>query len=591
MVKQALEIALYAASLVTSVFGALTFPVLVAMYVTGKRRSPVLLAFTIALAASFVINLTLQIAWVAGLSIALRAIAAILPALILHLVYSNTRQLRTAGVWRALVIAAYPISLIAGWNSPAIALSCGAVLGVGICLASRMTRHWWIAAILAAIAVSSAISIFPSAPPFVNSLPDLFVFALFAFTLYYEERLVFFDLVIKRGAMFLVALTGFTVLSLGASRWLGEMRLDWMKLWIGALALTPFWMAAPWVSRKLGGFLDRTWLGRRYSMEEAELKFSCDIQTAISESDLRNRAAQSLAEIFGSTTAGVWLTPHRVDSCDTGSGISEQLSYGRIAIHERSNGAIFLSDDHRLLRSLARTLGVVLENVRFREREQSLRHAAARAELKALRAQINPHFLFNALNAIAGLIGENPRLADETVERLARVFRYVLSKSENEWVRLDEEMDFVNAYLSIEQARFGERLSAEIEIEREARAVPIPAMTIQPLVENAIKHGISMSEQPGKVAVRAAIRGDHLRVEVFDNGPGFGRDDPAGDESHALRNIVERLSGYYGSSARLWWEGGEGTRVFIEFPVSRHTAEMDIECGFAGLNANSDRRR
>src|SRR5437763_7287914 len=103
----------------------------------------------------------------------------------------------------------------------------------------------------------------------------------------------------------------------------------------------------------------------------------------------------------------------------------------------------FLSDDLALQQSLARTLGVVLENVRFRQREHSLRLLAGRAELKALRAQINPHFLFNALNAIAGLIHTQPALAEVTVERLAEVFRYTLRESATEWVRLDEEIEFV----------------------------------------------------------------------------------------------------------------------------------------------------
>ena len=87
---------------------------------------------------------------------------------------------------------------------------------------------------------------------------------------------------------------------------------------------------------------------------------------------------------------------------------------------------------------------------------------ASRSELKALRAQINPHFLFNALNAIAGLIHKNPLRADKTVERLADVFRYTLRRSENEWTLLEEEMEFVRAYLEVEQARFGKRLQFQI---------------------------------------------------------------------------------------------------------------------------------
>ena len=123
---------------------------------------------------------------------------------------------------------------------------------------------------------------------------------------------------------------------------------------------------------------------------------------------------------------------------------------------------------------------------------------ASRAELKALRAQINPHFLFNALNAIAGLIHTRPELAEETVEQLAEVFRYTLRKSEKEWVRLDEELEFVAAYLRVEEARFGERLRGGGVGGCRRRGDAVPAMSIQPLVENAIKHGTSTVEGPGK---------------------------------------------------------------------------------------------
>jgi two-component system, LytTR family, sensor kinase len=198
-----------------------------------------------------------------------------------------------------------------------------------------------------------------------------------------------------------------------------------------------------------------------------------------------------------------------------------------------------------------------------------LRLLASRAELKALRARINPHFLFNALNAIAGLIQEQPQLADETIEQLAQVFRYTLRKAENEWVRLEEEIEFVTAYLRVEQARFGGRLQVSLDIEPAAGAVTVPAMTVQPLVENAIKHGVSAREGRGTVCLRAAIEEGRLSVDVFDNGPGFPADfsleDPGA--SHGLRNVAERLRGYYGDTARLSWQrAGNRTRVSLTIP-------------------------
>ncbi len=587
MVNQAWDIALYGASLVTFTFGALTFSVLVVMYWRDRHRrhTPVLAAFTLALAASFVINLTLQVAWAPPLELTLRTVTSLLPALIFHLVYTpEAGHLPAVKVWRWLVIAFYPASLTAGWNAPAIALGAGAALGLAVQIFSQRvldgrTRHhrFWIEAILGCILCVSAIQTASYPGPLFSLLPDYLVLALFCVTLYYQERLIFFDLVIKRGAMFLVALTGLTVFAALGFRLLGEPSLNWMRIWVCALALTPFWLAAPWIYRRLENFLDRVWLGRRYSMEQAEQKFAEDVQAAVSEAELRNRSTVSLGEIFGSA-ADVSFDPQE----ETGTGMLADLvrdgsQIGRVRVHERSNGTPFLSDDHRLLRGMARTLAVVLQNVRFRERqqqqeerEQHLRLLASRAELKALRAQINPHFLFNALNAIAGLIADNPQLADETIERLARVFRYALSKSETEWVRLDEEMEFVEAYLRIEQARFGKRLQIEMELEGPAGAVQIPAVSLQPLVENAIKHGVAAIEGPGIVAVRAGVYGDRLRVEIFDSGSGFPPDFSIGMGAHGLRNISDRLTGYYGASARLWWQnGGGGNRVFVEFPVVR----------------------
>ena len=274
-----------------------------------------------------------------------------------------------------------------------------------------------------------------------------------------------------------------------------------------------------------------------------------------------------------------------------GDSLAAELSNGAarlgfVVLSPRDNGIPFLSDDRRCLESIAGALGVVLENVRFRldrlrqqDREQELRWLASRAELKALRAQINPHFLFNALNAIAGLIQEQPQLADSTIERLGYVFRYTLSKSEKEWVPLREEVEFVAAYLQVEQARFGERLRLWFDVSPAAAPILIPAMSIQPLIENAVKHGVSAVRGPGSVGLRATLDEERLVVEVSDNGPGFppgfSPDEPSNGDTaaaiayggHGLRNVMERLRGYYGNSAHLAWDcGPAGTRVRLSIP-------------------------
>lgn len=187
--------------------------------------------------------------------------------------------------------------------------------------------------------------------------------------------------------------------------------------------------------------------------------------------------------------------------------------------------------------------------------------------------ETRPHSL-NALNAIAGLIHDKPELADETIGQLAQVFRYTLRTSEKEWVRLDEELDFVAAYLQVERARFGRRLCVDIETDATVAAIPIPARSIQPLVENAIRHGVSAVEGTATIQLRVLKTGNTLNIEVCDNGPGF----PSGFSlfhsgagtmpfGHGLRNVVERLRGYYGEGAGVHWESKPGnTRVWLTIP-------------------------
>jgi len=120
----------------------------------------------------------------------------------------------------------------------------------------------------------------------------------------------------------------------------------------------------------------------------------------------------------------------------------------------------------------------------------------------------------------------------------------------------------------VEQARFGGRLRVGFDIEAPAQAVPIPAMSIQPLIENAVKHGVGAVEGPATVTLRAYLADERLQVEVFDNGPGFPPGMALSDsDGHGLRNVAQRLRGYYGAAARLWWENGpDGTRVFLSIP-------------------------
>jgi signal transduction histidine kinase len=208
--------------------------------------------------------------------------------------------------------------------------------------------------------------------------------------------------------------------------------------------------------------------------------------------------------------------------------------------------------------------------LREKERQEMQLLALTReAELKALKAQINPHFLFNTLNTIAALIHVHPDQAEVTVERLAEMFRYLLNGSDRRLVPLREELDFVDDYLEIERARFGERLHVAREIEPGGLDLPVPSLLLQPLVENALQHGQG-SDGSIDLAICVRLCSGEILVTVADRGPGM----PPGYRMGAgrgvgLRNVNERLIKTYGPGSELEIRGNEpcGTVVTIRIPL------------------------
>jgi sensor histidine kinase YesM len=203
--------------------------------------------------------------------------------------------------------------------------------------------------------------------------------------------------------------------------------------------------------------------------------------------------------------------------------------------------------------------------------EEQLRVLATQAELKALKAQIHPHFLFNTLNTIAQLIHTDPSLAEATVERMADMFRYVLNGSERRLVPLEGELAFVDGYLEIERARFGERLHVTREVAPQALPVPVPSLILQPLVENAIRHGRG-ADGSVDLTIRAQLQDDAVLVAIADQGPGMPSDHKVGeDPGHGLRNVDERLRKTYGQTYGLKIAANRphGTAVTIRIPTEK----------------------
>jgi len=206
------------------------------------------------------------------------------------------------------------------------------------------------------------------------------------------------------------------------------------------------------------------------------------------------------------------------------------------------------------------------------EREATLRAAALaqEAQLKMLRYQLNPHFLFNTLNAISTLILDNEnRTANQTVMRLSEFLRYTLDQDPMKKVTLRQEVEAMNLYLTTERLRFGERLKLEFAIEERALEALVPSLLLQPLIENAVKYAVSPSEQGGTIRVEGRARGAMLELAVADDGPGLNTGAaPGAGRGVGLRNIRERLAVLYEDSHRFaTLDNKPGLRVELGFPL------------------------
>ncbi len=204
------------------------------------------------------------------------------------------------------------------------------------------------------------------------------------------------------------------------------------------------------------------------------------------------------------------------------------------------------------------------------ERERRALQAEARlaeARLRALQMQLHPHFLFNALNAVSGLIPEKPEQADAMVCALSDLLRGVLEVSERRLIPLAEEMTFVQRYLEIHRIRFSDRIEVTMEVEQEALRASVPPLLLQPLVENAIVHGILPRPGPGKIHLAARRSSNRLVLTVADDGVGIERSPKREGTGLGLGNVRARLAAVYGDDALLTLKAiDRGTLAVIELP-------------------------
>lgn len=211
---------------------------------------------------------------------------------------------------------------------------------------------------------------------------------------------------------------------------------------------------------------------------------------------------------------------------------------------------------------------------RSQERERAALELEARlaeARLQALRNQLHPHFLFNTLNAISTLVHKDADAADEMISNLSELLRVALDTSDRQEVSLRQELEFLDRYLEIQQVRFGDRLRIQKQIDASTLDAYVPTLILQPLVENAIKHGIEPRPGPGQVSVEALRENQTLRLTVRDNGQG-AKKPPGHSEGIGIANTRARLQELYGSGARLTLTSpaAGGFEVELLLPLHEH---------------------
>jgi two-component system LytT family sensor kinase len=368
-------------------------------------------------------------------------------------------------------------------------------------------------------------------------------------------------------------------------------------------AMVIVWVATatafPLLQRVAGWLVDRVVL-HRPDYEATLTSFVDGLEGIVAEDAVTSRLGDAACAAVGATGAHVIVDPFpdgdrrvvvtgaelRGAGLDAAASLALRLRtveppHPAIAFGALTAGRRLLSDDVRLLESMARWAARRIDSIRVaRERlardlrEGDMRRLATEAELRALRAQLNPHFLFNALTTIGYLMEAAPSRAIDALLRLTSLLRGVLRRSATELSTLGDEIDLVTAYLDLEKARFEERLTVMVDVPIALRSSMVPTLILQPIVENAIKHGLSPRLAGGGVRIRAAADRGRLMITVEDSGGGFVVT-PTPTPGLGLRHVTDRLRALYGTDARMDIRSSElGTTVTIELPEGAARADV-----------------
>lgn len=412
--------------------------------------------------------------------------------------------------------------------------------------------------------------------------------------LHQNYRFAFADLFLKRAlSLLLLALTAFGLYILVAAPLLRYHEThDRNDVQAVSLIIT-LWIATaliyPAIHRLAVWLVDKVIL-HRVDYGKLQLELARKIEANESIDEVLDMIGGKLAAVLTANKSG-WSESYDRNPEQASSLVNFTLDnakifiptaeapFYRVDLGEFHGGRRLLSDETAMLEAVSfgtarriDALRVSHERCAQEFREQEFSKLAAEAQLTALRSQINPHFLFNALTTIGYLIQTAPDKAFQTLLQLTKLLRGVLSTTA-EFCTLADELKLIESYLDIERARFEERLKVTIDVPDRLRGMQIPSLILQPLVENAIKHGISENRNGGKVSITAESERENggvlLKLTVSDTGSGRKDSRLSGSSGVGLLNIRGRLASHYGVKAGLSIETdvGNGTHATIELPV------------------------
>jgi signal transduction histidine kinase len=379
-------------------------------------------------------------------------------------------------------------------------------------------------------------------------LPSLLAFV------YFHARFLFFDVLVKRGVVLLVLAGLLTITVFGVGMVMTPLPVEVLP-WLGlsSVLATLVVSSSTIATQRVERWVDRVWFQRRNYREEfpaiSAAMALCNTTEALT-STVTSRLKETLDAAFvrvGPSVADATALVVPMRSLDRARGVLE--------LGPRVHGQPYGSEDLTFVDAVVAQFTARLHAF---DAQESARLTTA-AELRALRAQINPHFLFNALNTLAEMSHGQPA-TERAILNLSQVFRYALESTQHERVPLEAEIEAIRAYLEIEAERFDDRLRYEIHVADDVCQIPIPPMLLQPLVENAITHGLSEKVCGGLVRITAQRENGHLRLTVQDDGVGFDRDRTS--PRVGLTNVSARIE-RTGGSCQVQSIPGAGTLVTL----------------------------